>query len=153
MFKSRSTRMRRVKGMLLAAAASCMAAAAHAALPPQVYQKARAEAPYHVQVAIEKMTPAEHTPGNCGITGKIVRIFRDTENKLKVGDPIGFAVSCLRTGDRPPIGGTLYTNVDALQGAKFIEAYLVGQGGGFSVVLSQTRIIAEPSDKPQLPVE
>jgi hypothetical protein len=129
-----------------------LATGAQAVMPPAVYQKARADAPFHVQVAISDVAVPEATPSTCLVSGEVVRIFRDTAGALSVGDKIAFPVSCSRAGDRVPIGGVLWTNADALAAARFIEAYLIGSEPSFDVALYQSRIIDAPSDAPQLPV-
>lgn len=48
-----------------------------AALPPQVYEKARADATYHVQVKTSRVIPPARTSGDCETEGEVVRIFRD----------------------------------------------------------------------------
>ncbi len=127
-----------------------LATGAFAVMPPEVYQKARMEAPLHVQVAISDVAVPEATPSACIVSGKIVRIFRDTAGVLSLGDPVEFPVSCSRAGDRVPIGGVLWTNADALAEARFIEAYLIQSGPSFDVALYQSRIIAAPSEAPEL---
>ncbi len=136
-----------------AALTSLLATGAHAVMPPEVYQKARVDAPLHVQVAISDVALPEATPSSCIVSGKVVRIFRDTAGALSVGDKVAFPVSCSRAGDRVPIGGVLWTNADALAGARFIEAYLTGPAPSFDVALYQSQIIEEPSESPLLPVE
>ena len=120
---------------------------AHALMPPHVYQRAREEAPYHVQVAIERVKEPSVSPGACRLDGKIVRIFRDTAKDLRDGAPVTLFVSCMRGGDRIAPGGTLWTNLDALKQARFLEAYLNAER---MIALWQSRIIAAPSDAPQM---
>ena len=132
---------------------SLLATGAHAVMPPEVYQKARADAPLHVQVAISDVALPEATPSSCIVSGTVVRIFRDTAGALSVGDTVEFPVPCSRAEDRVPIGGVLWTNADALAGARFIEAYLTGSAPSLDVALYQSQIITAPSDAPILPVE
>jgi hypothetical protein len=121
--------------------------AAQALMPPQVYQRARVAAPYHVQVAIERMRAPSATPGVCRIRGKIVGIFRDTTAKLRVGMPVNLAVSCIQKGDRIPLGGTLWKQVDALKRARYIEAFL---NADMAIALWQSRIVSAPSKQPAI---
>src|SRR5262249_37499478 len=81
-------------------------AAAGAAMPPWVYQQARDTAMYHVQVKVHGVTVPAQTPGECQVTGEVVRIFRDTPGKLTPGATVAFAVSCAKASDSRPIGGT-----------------------------------------------
>jgi hypothetical protein len=123
------------------------AGTADALMPPQVYQRARMDAPYHVQVAIERMRAPSATPGICRVTGKIVGIFRDTPGKLRVGMPVRLAVSCVQKGDRIPLGGTLWKQLDALKRARYIEAFLTADMG---IALWQSRIVTAPSKQPAI---
>jgi hypothetical protein len=129
------------------------ATAANAALAPEWYRKARAEAPYHVQVAVRRVVPPSPSPGACMVDGDIVTIFRDTPGSLDVGAPISFAVSCMQPGDLVPIGGTIWTQINRLEAARYIEAYLSGGPERYDTALDQTRIIPEPSEAPQFPVD
>ncbi len=130
-----------------------LATGAEALMAPQYYQKARADAPYHVQVAVTHVALPSTTPGSCGIEGKIVQIFRNASGKLKTGADIAFPIACTRPGDQVLLGGTMWTDADALSQARYIEAYLVDAGDGFDVALWQSRIIAAPSPAPQFPVD
>ncbi len=85
------------------------ATSAHALMAPEFYRQARADAPFHVQVAIDKVTPPATGPGNCIVGGKIAEVFRDAGNKLPVGTPVSFAVACHRQGEQVPIGGAMWT--------------------------------------------
>lgn len=122
-------------------------------LAPEYYCKARAEAPYHVQVAITRIAPPASGAGACAVEGTIAKIFRDTPSKLAEGMPISFPIPCSRSGERVPIGGTIWTDTDVLMHAKYIEAYLVTAGAGYETALWQSKIIAAPSATPQLPVD
>ena len=126
---------------------------AHAVMPPWVYQEARAQAPYHIQVAIDDVTVPAKTPGDCQVSGKVVEIFRDTSGKLSNDQSIVFPVACIDSDDRAFPGGTIWTNVDKLKNAHFIEVYLVDTDNGFDTAKWQSRIIDKPSPEPQFPVE
>jgi hypothetical protein len=130
-----------------------LATGAEALMAPQYYQKARADAPYHVQIAVTHVAVPSTTPGNCTIEGKVVQIFRNASGKLAPGASIGFGIACMRPGDKVLIGGTMWTEVDALSKARYVEAYLVDAGAGFDVALWQSRIIDAPSSTPQFPVD
>ena len=86
---------------------------AHALMAPEFYRQARADAPFHVQVAIDKVTPPA-APGNCIVEGKIAEVFRDSGNKLPVGTPVSFSVACHGGGEKVPIGGAKWTDTAAL---------------------------------------
>src|SRR3989442_10348457 len=80
---------------------------AEAVMPPWVYQQAREQATYHVQVKVTRVDSPAMTPGECDTTGEVVRIFRDRSGELRVGTTLGFSVSCMRPGDSMVVGGTL----------------------------------------------
>jgi hypothetical protein len=133
--------------------AIALTASASALMAPEYYQKARAEAPYHVQVEIALVSAPEEGPGDCTVEGTVVEVFKDATGKLKKGTPVSFAVACYNEADRLPIGGVMWTKADALQQAKYIEVYLVDAAEGFDVALWQSKIIAAPSAQPQFPVD
>lgn len=130
-----------------------LSTSAHALMAPEYYRQARAEAPFHLQVAIDKVTPPAQGPGNCLVEGKVAEVFKDAGNKLPAGTPVSFSVACHREGEPVPIGGTMWTDTDALQSAKFIEAYLVPGVDGYAVAMWNSKIIAAPSKTPQFPVD
>lgn len=125
---------------------------ARGALPPYVYEEARRNAPYHVQVALSNVAAPAQTPGYCRVTGKIVTLFRDTTGKLSIGQPIEFLMACMKETDEHIIGGTIYTYLNRLTAAKYLEAYLVEHDSALEVARSQSLIIEAPSSTPQLPV-
>ena len=141
--------MRRV----LVAVSVLATGAAHAALPPWVYQEARAKAPLHVQIDIAKVSLPASTPGTCTVSGKVLRIFRDTPGTLSTGRVIEFPVACSRAGEMVPVGGTIWQDADTLAAARFIEVYLDIVDSRYVPALDQARIIDAPSEEPQLPVE
>lgn len=126
---------------------------AHAVLPPEVYQEARAEAPFHIQVAVEDVTVPDTTPGDCTVSGKILRIFRDTPGTLADDQQITFPIACNRSDSEVFPGPVLWTATQELTDARYIEVYLVEGEHGLATAKWQSRIIEEPSSQPQLPVE
>jgi len=143
--------MRHIAGIVLWL---CLpAGAAHALMAPEYYRQARAEAPYHVQVAIDKVTLPDSEIGSCLVAGRVVEAFKDDGGRLAVDTPVSFGVACYRDNAEMPIGGVLWTRLEALKSARFIEVYLVEDGQGFDVALWNSRIISAPSDEPQFPVD
>jgi hypothetical protein len=130
-----------------------LAGSAKAMMAPEYYRKARAEAPYHVQVAITKVVAPRRGPGTCDVEGKVATVFKDATGKLPVGADVGFPVACHRPGDAIPLSGTVWLDTKALEDAEFIEAYLVDGDPGFDVALWNYRIISAPSAQPQFPVD
>ena len=87
--------------------------------------------------------PPEEGMGNCAVTGEVVSVFR---GDLGAGDVIKFDVSCYAYGELPD-GGTLWTDVDALRNARFLEAFM-SAGPNPHVILDQIEIIVAPRGQP-----
>ena len=83
----------------------------------------------------------DQTPADCGVTGEIVRIFRDRTGDLKLGAAIEFPVSCSRPGDARMVGGALWTDAGALARARYLEAFLNRAEARYQVALWQSRCI------------
>jgi hypothetical protein len=117
-----------------------------ALMPPWVYQQARDTAMYHVQVKVLRVEGPQQTPGECSLTGEVVRIFRDTTGKLTQGSTLVFTVSCRKASDaHVPIGGTLWTDYASLMKAVYIEVFLNSDDNGYKVALWQSHIIEVPT--------
>lgn len=119
-----------------------------AVMPAWVYQEARDTAMHYVQVKVLSVKAPAKTPGDCSVTGEVVRIFRDKSATLKIGTRLEFMVSCARRSDPPLIGGTLWTDYDQLMNAKYLEVFLNKNDGRYEVALWQSRIIEAPTDEP-----
>jgi hypothetical protein len=130
-----------------------LAGAASAMMAPEFYRKARAEAPYHVQIAITKVDAPRVGPGTCGVEGQVLEIFKDATGKLAKDMVIGFSVACYRRGETLPVGGVVWLEIDALEQADYMEVYLADAANGFEVPLWNYRLIPKPSSAPQFPVE
>ncbi len=118
-------------GLLLALQALVLAAPAGAVLPPEVYRAARIQANHHVQITVTDRDIPWITPGLCRIHGTVKTVFRTTADAtgtplLTPGTPLTLTVDCLRRGDKPLPGGTLWSLVGAIKGAEVVEAYLTG---------------------------
>src|SRR5262245_11452169 len=72
------TRRRRWPLVLIWLQLLFLATSASAMMPPWVYQQARDKAMFHVQVKVVNVTGPTQTPGECSVTGEVVRIFRNT---------------------------------------------------------------------------
>lgn len=142
--------MRMVFGVL--AALIGFAASAWAVLPPSVYLQARQKAEHHVQIAVTNVDVPWKTPGLCQIEGLVATVFRSKGEILEKGREVAFKVDCLKPGDEPMVGGTLWGNASDLKSARFIEAYLSGAGPErFSVSGWQYVIIPVPTNVPACP--
>jgi hypothetical protein len=126
---------------------------ARALMAPEFYRQARVDAPFHVQVAIDKVTPPAAGPGSCKVEGKVAEVFRDAGNKVPGGTPVSFSVACRREGEQVPIGGAKWTDTAALTSAKYIEVYLTPGVDGYAVAMWNSKLIDAPSKAPQFPVD
>jgi hypothetical protein len=124
---------------------------AWAVMPPWVYQEARDKAMFHVQVKVLNVTGPARTPGECLVTGEVVRIFRNTPDTLRQGAALDFTVSCSKPGDPMIVGGTLWKDYDSLLKAKYLEVFLNSTEHGYEVALWQSRIITGPTEQPTFP--
>jgi len=143
--------MRHIAGIFLWL--GLLASAASALMAPEYYRQARAEAPYHVQVAIDKVTLPDSEIGSCLVAGKVVKTFKDEGGRLAAGAPVSFGVACYRENAEVRVGGVIWTRTAALEAAHFIEVYLVEDGLGFDVALWNSRIVDMPTDEPQFPID
>lgn len=116
---------------------------AHAVMAPEVYEEGRRTAANHVQIRVTHVRPPEGGMGDCAVTGEVMQVFR---GDLGAGDVIKFDVSCYAYGELPD-SGTLWTDVDALRKARFLEAFM-SSGPNPHVVLDQIEIIVAPRDRP-----
>jgi len=128
------------------------AAGAWAIMPPSTYIQARQKADHHVQVAVTDVDTPWKTPGRCKIEGVVATVFRSADDVLKKDRPVAFSVDCLKPGDEPMVGGTLWGSVSEIKSARFVEVYLNGNGPQrFAVARWQYVIIAAPSNVPICP--
>jgi hypothetical protein len=143
--------MRRILGSVLVS--MTLVGTAQALMAPEYYQKARAEAEYHVQIDITKVDAPREGAGTCAVEGQVLEIFKDATGKLTKDQIIGFTVACHRKGEEVPIGGTKWLDTGALEKADYMEVYLNDGPNGFEVALWNYRLIPKISDTPQLPVD
>ena len=122
-----------------------------AMMPPWVYQEARDKAMFHLQAKIIWVQEPAHTPGECSVTGKVMRIFRDKPGTLQQGARLDFTVSCTKPGDPMIVGGTIWTDYNKLVKARYLEVFLNRTDQGYEVALWQSQIIEEPTAQPTFP--
>jgi len=126
--------------------------AAWAVMPPSTYLAARQSADHHVQIAVTDVDTPWRTPGVCEIEGVVSKVFRSNEDRLKPSKEVEFEVDCLKPGDEPGVGGTLWGGVSELKNARFIEVYLNGDGPTeFYVAQWQYVVIPAPTNVPVCP--
>ena len=137
---------------------------AMAAMAPEVYAEMLAAAPYHVQVQVtdRRLIPAPASGqqaqptfdpwrGTCTLSGMIDRVFRDATNDLEIGEPISVEVPCEHEGALELVGGIIFSDVEALRAAAYVEVIVDGPPGGPYAVAGQGKGIAimdAPSDAP-----
>ena len=104
-------------------------------LPLSHYEQARRDAEFHVQVKIRHVQSNVATPGQARVDAEVIRIFRG-QHALKLGNENFKDV---------PFGGTIWTNYNDLQAAKYLEVFLDGLPPECAVALWQLVIIDSPS--------
>ena len=114
------------------------------AIPIQARLTARREAPFHIQMAVEKRAVVR---GEAQITGKVVRVFR-TNGRLEEGDNIAWPIWVCQPGDEPT--GAAYIYGDDLARASFIEAYLWGTPPACELAAYEFTLIDTPTEQPVL---
>lgn len=133
------------------------------AIAPEYFQQARAEAPIHLQLRLEKRP--DHADSSVG--GKIVRIFRDDAQRLRRGERIRFDIRwndsdrARGARDEPPVlGGQRFAlDIAWLKAARYLEAYLTpawrdgraDSAGGFDVVRDQVTALRHTTATPVNP--
>lgn len=93
-----------------------------AALPPQAYLSARAEAPHHVQISIRSVAAPRAGDMFCSVTAEVVRRFRGS---LKKGHLMTLQVDCQRPG-MGFVGPQIVIDEATLRAARFAEVFLTG---------------------------
>jgi hypothetical protein len=114
-------------------------------LPPHAYEQARVNATDHVQVEVlhvEHPVPDAENGGGafgaCRVDGRVARVFR---GRLRPGEAVSFDVSCSTPGARIPVGGTIWTHMDALDGARVLEGFFNRAGARIEVARDQIYIV------------
>jgi hypothetical protein len=127
-----------VAGVLVAGSASAM-------MPPQVYEEGRANAPYHLEVAIVAMTPGDDAIDTCRIEAEVVSIARDDSATLVPGSLLTFEVDCLRADADPNQipDCVFFEQVEQLVVGTRLDVYLEDSGPGYAVVLGQVDVIGD----------
>jgi hypothetical protein len=118
-------------------------------LPSDFYLVARHEARFHVQVQLDEVAGVGQTPCRTPVEATVVRVFRDS-GELNPGDKITFGVNVTRPGDRIPASGIIWTSIEKLQYARFLEVFLNGDPPKCELALSQFEYIDDPTDKPRM---
>ena len=110
-------------------------------MAPEECRAARCAAAVHVQVELSTQPTA--IPSQ--ITGKLVRIFADNGNTLKLGETVSFPVPAPAPGTEPA--------AEAWARALYVEAYLNPAPTGWQPVPGQLTLMRSKSDTPINPAE
>ncbi|ABS67886.1 hypothetical protein Xaut_2644 [Xanthobacter versatilis] len=111
--------------------------AATALMPPYVYENARNDAKSVIVIAVDEVAVTPHPFGTCTVTGTVKKVERGTT--YSTGQKVELGVPCAKPNASPPLGGTIYQDVDRLKASRFGRAYLDAAG---QVVLSQYEQLA-----------
>lgn len=117
-------------------------------MAPFVYEQARANAPFHVQLFRYNMAKASDDATAVRATCRILRIFRNEGGSLHFGQKIHFAIPIINRAGSPVLDGTIRLDWFHLFQARFWEAFLECWDGGFHLVHSQIAPIQCPSRHP-----
>lgn len=109
---------------------------AQAMMAPIHYTRARLNAAHHIQLAIERVTGGK-------VRGRVVTVFRGA---LKTGARLTLQISLRDETNQAIVGGTIYTDPDALARARFLEAFLDGDPP--AIVMDQVKIIDAATPEP-----
>jgi hypothetical protein len=121
-----------MKLMMMTMVAGALALPAEAALPCDVYDQIVAGAVMIMQVVPTSVTPPEGGgQGRCTFRGEIVRSFLGPH---PVGTAIVTSISCMAPfepgSDRDiEVGGTMWTDFEALRDAAVVELHISPEGG------------------------
>lgn len=115
--------------------------------PPRVFRDARLKSEFHLQIAIDSVQVVDKTPGLCNLVGRIARVFR---GNIAVGTPISLELDCKKESETVRPGQIIWTDVDKLMAAKYIEAFVNRGPYGFQHSLWQFAIIPELTEKPTI---
>jgi hypothetical protein len=135
------------------------------AIAPYYWQKARAEAPIHIQIRLEKRPDK----ASALVGGKVVQIFRDDLHRLRRGERIFFRVSCYEGGGGSdkrrdvavPGRQSFALNIEWLKAARFLEAYLApawrdgreDENGSLELVWDQATALLRATAQPVNPAD
>lgn len=115
--------------------------------PPRVFRDARLKSEFHIQLAVDSVRIVEKTPGICAVAGRIERVFR---GNVAVGTPITLDLDCKKESETVRPGQIIWTDVDKLMAAKYIEAFVNRGPFGFQHSLWQLALLDAPTEKPTI---
>jgi hypothetical protein len=120
-------------------------------MAPEVYERARADAPIHVQVWRPRVETSPPRANHVRIDGRVVRLFRNHGGVLHWGQRVSFSVS-VRSPNAPPeapmLGGEIRHAWERIGPARYLEAFLQSWDGKIELVHSQVAPIRHPTLRP-----
>ena len=113
--------------------------AAFAALPPQYYDEARANAESVLVVQIDRTLglPIMRGYGACRLSGRVAAVERGA--RYSVGEAVTISVPCRRQNAQIPASGVQYEDVGELRRSRWGRAWLNANG---ELALYQYEILA-----------
>ena len=119
---------------------------------PKPNYAARLTANFHLQIQVDSVDVPAMLPGECRVSGTVVRLFRARTDTLDTGERIEVPVYCtmaIETAQDEDI-----STVHELQNAEYIEMYVNPlPEAGFELAEQQFMVIKAPSDNPQCETE
>jgi hypothetical protein len=104
---------------------------------------------HHVLVAVESTTPPALFPGECRIRGRVIHVWRGS---IAIGTSIELTRTTQRRGDDSgtPAGAEGWSYWETVRGAKYLDAYLDGFGGHYSLASDGAMFLSRmpPGAKP-----
>jgi hypothetical protein len=103
-------------------------APAFAALPPQYYEEARANAENVLVVRVERVAglPFMRGYGDCRVSGVVETVERGSRHRT--GETIQISVPCMRQNAQIPASGVQYEQVSELRRSHWGRAWLNANG-------------------------
>ena len=117
-------------------------------MAPEVYERARADAPMHVQIWRPSVESSPRDASYVRINGRVVRIFRNQGGVLQWGQKISFPVSIVDRNAIPMPSGEIRHAWERIGPARFLEAFLEAWEGEIHLVHSQVAPIRHPTWRP-----
>lgn len=139
--------MRNRMGVAALAAGLLAASGAQAALAPEYYLRARATAPLHLQVQLDKVEIGE---GTCTLTGRTVQSFREAASEQVI-----FTVDCLTPDVTPMPGPDVWFRPERFAPGAVIEGFfqpLAGEGR-IGAAMGQMSVVPGERERPWCAVD
>jgi hypothetical protein len=119
-------------------------------MAPHVYEQARANAPIHVQLWQFGGANRQRRGASVRADVRVVRIFRDRDHALRLGQRISFSVPVRSSSgsEGRVLSGTIYHDWDEMGRVHWLEAFMESSDGQIELVRSQIVAIRHPTLHP-----